>query len=125
MAQRCNPGRVRLLLVPMIGLGLLIAFYRFRTESYDNMGPVGEDPRWEAFGAFHEYLLGAFPLVCVSRPVPLATCAQSSQVLNVICHQGQHLGIGVCLGRLEPLVKATSAHRSSRCVPCPSSRRGT
>ncbi|KAF9649050.1 carboxypeptidase S [Thelephora ganbajun] len=33
------------------------------TESYDNMGPVGEDSRWEAFGPFHDYLSGAFPLV--------------------------------------------------------------
>jgi len=34
-----------------------------RTESYDNMDPVGVDPRWEAFGPFHDYLLGAYPLV--------------------------------------------------------------
>ncbi|KAJ3553616.1 hypothetical protein NM688_g3514 [Phlebia brevispora] len=34
-----------------------------KTESYDSMKPVGEDPRWEAFGAFHDYLLQAFPLV--------------------------------------------------------------
>jgi len=33
------------------------------TESYDAMGPIGEDPRWETFGPFHEYLLKAFPLV--------------------------------------------------------------
>ncbi|KAI0272775.1 carboxypeptidase S [Gloeopeniophorella convolvens] len=33
------------------------------TESYDKMGPVGEDERWEAFGPFHDYLLKAFPLV--------------------------------------------------------------
>ncbi|TFK71649.1 carboxypeptidase S [Pluteus cervinus] len=33
------------------------------TESYDNMDPVGTDPRWEAFGAFHDYLSTAFPLV--------------------------------------------------------------
>ncbi|KAF8892084.1 carboxypeptidase S [Infundibulicybe gibba] len=32
------------------------------TESYDEMGPVGEDPRWETFGLLHEYLLKAFPL---------------------------------------------------------------
>ncbi|KAF9485495.1 carboxypeptidase S [Pholiota conissans] len=36
---------------------------RVPTESYDNMDSVGVDPRWEAFGPFHEYLLGAFPLV--------------------------------------------------------------
>ncbi|KAF8963426.1 hypothetical protein BDZ97DRAFT_1661730 [Flammula alnicola] len=36
---------------------------RVPTESFDNMDPVGTDPRWDAFGPFHEYLLGAFPLV--------------------------------------------------------------
>ncbi|KAI0954058.1 hypothetical protein AcW1_006673 [Taiwanofungus camphoratus] len=34
---------------------------RIPTESYDEMLPVGEDPRWEAFGPFHDYLLSAFP----------------------------------------------------------------
>lgn len=29
------------------------------------MDPVGVDPRWEAFGPFHDYLLKAFPLVYV------------------------------------------------------------
>lgn len=33
------------------------------TQSFDRMGPVGQDPRWEAFGPFHDYLLKAFPLV--------------------------------------------------------------
>ncbi|KAF8159671.1 hypothetical protein B0H34DRAFT_704372 [Crassisporium funariophilum] len=34
---------------------------RIPTESFDTMDPVGQDPRWEAFGPFHEYLLAAFP----------------------------------------------------------------
>jgi hypothetical protein len=38
---------------------------RIPTESYDKMAPVGEDPRWEAFGPFHDYLEKAFPLVWV------------------------------------------------------------
>jgi len=29
------------------------------------MDPVGVDPRWDAFGSFHDYLLEAFPLVYV------------------------------------------------------------
>ncbi|KAI3619693.1 gly-x carboxypeptidase [Moniliophthora roreri] len=33
------------------------------TESYDNMDPVGVDPRWETFSKLHEYLATAFPLV--------------------------------------------------------------
>ncbi|GLB41814.1 putative to MEROPS metallopeptidase family M20A [Lyophyllum shimeji] len=36
---------------------------RVPTESFDDMGPVGEDRRWEAFAPFHDYLLAAFPLV--------------------------------------------------------------
>ncbi|KAH8116277.1 hypothetical protein DFH11DRAFT_1199323 [Phellopilus nigrolimitatus] len=36
---------------------------RVPTESYDDMDPVGIDPRWTKFQAFHDYLLEAFPLV--------------------------------------------------------------
>ena len=36
----------------------------YRTESFDEMGPIGEDRRWDAFGPFHAYLHSAFPLVC-------------------------------------------------------------
>ncbi|KAH9975656.1 hypothetical protein BJV74DRAFT_178104 [Russula compacta] len=35
---------------------------RIRTESYDDMGPIGVDERWEAFGPFHDYLVQSFPL---------------------------------------------------------------
>lgn len=35
------------------------------------MGPVGEDPRWDAFGPFHEYLGDAFPRVSVGEFFPL------------------------------------------------------
>ena len=37
------------------------------TESYDKMGPVGVDERWEAFGPFHDYLIQAFPLMYVTH----------------------------------------------------------
>ncbi|OCH93649.1 carboxypeptidase S [Obba rivulosa] len=33
------------------------------TPSFDKMGPVGDDPRWEVFAPFHEYLLSAYPLI--------------------------------------------------------------
>ncbi|KAH0836669.1 hypothetical protein J3R83DRAFT_8389 [Lanmaoa asiatica] len=36
---------------------------RIPTESYDQMDPVGVDPRWEKFAVFHDYLVKAFPLV--------------------------------------------------------------
>ncbi|KIM59101.1 hypothetical protein SCLCIDRAFT_1039128 [Scleroderma citrinum Foug A] len=35
------------------------------TECHDDFGPVGTEPRWEKFRAFHDYLLVAFPLVHV------------------------------------------------------------
>lgn len=33
------------------------------TESFDDMGPVGEDKRWDIFVDFHEYLEATFPLM--------------------------------------------------------------
>ncbi|THH17842.1 hypothetical protein EW146_g3057 [Bondarzewia mesenterica] len=36
---------------------------RVPTESYDNMDPVGTDPRWGTFGPFHDYLSKEYPLV--------------------------------------------------------------
>jgi hypothetical protein len=36
---------------------------RVPTETFDEMGPVGEDERWETRGPFHEYLLEAFPMM--------------------------------------------------------------
>ncbi|KAJ4473833.1 hypothetical protein J3R30DRAFT_3707797 [Lentinula aciculospora] len=36
---------------------------RVPTESYDDLGPISEDPRWQTFGQFHDYLTKAFPLV--------------------------------------------------------------
>ena len=35
------------------------------TESYDTMGPVGEDERWKVFGPFYDYLVQSFPLAFV------------------------------------------------------------
>ncbi|KAJ7470811.1 carboxypeptidase S [Mycena latifolia] len=39
---------------------------RIPTESYDDMQPVGIDPRWDIFDTFHAYLAQAFPLVHAS-----------------------------------------------------------
>jgi Gly-Xaa carboxypeptidase len=36
---------------------------KIRTESFDDMGPIGEDKRWDIFYDFHAYLEGAFPLI--------------------------------------------------------------
>jgi Gly-Xaa carboxypeptidase len=36
---------------------------RIPTESFDDMGPVGEDERWDIFEKLHEYFEEAFPLV--------------------------------------------------------------
>ena len=48
----------------MIGLVIDVSeLFHYRTESFDKMGPIGEDPRWDKFGELHAYLLDAFPLV--------------------------------------------------------------
>ena len=36
---------------------------RILTESFDDMGPAGEDPRWDVFREFHAYLEESFPFV--------------------------------------------------------------
>jgi Gly-Xaa carboxypeptidase len=36
---------------------------RIPTESFDDMGKVGEDDRWDVFIDFHKYLKETFPLV--------------------------------------------------------------
>ena len=36
---------------------------RARTESFDTMGEIGVDPRWEVFADLHLYLNKAFPAV--------------------------------------------------------------
>ena len=36
-----------------------------RTESFDAMGEIGVDPRWEVFADLHLYLEKAFPAVYV------------------------------------------------------------
>ena len=54
-----------------------------RTESYDHMDPVGVDPRWEAFGPFHDYLLKAFPLMSVFGSFPSRS---SIDIQNIHSH---------------------------------------
>jgi Gly-Xaa carboxypeptidase len=55
---------------PCATLFLLMAY---RTETYDSMGPVGEDERWKVHAQHHTYLEKRFPLAYVlqscSRPV--------------------------------------------------------
>lgn len=34
-----------------------------RSESYDDFGPVGDDPRWKSFGTLHSVLENLFPRV--------------------------------------------------------------
>ncbi|KAF5371886.1 hypothetical protein D9757_010578 [Collybiopsis confluens] len=40
---------------------------RVKTETFDDMGLVGEDPRWENRKVFHEYLEKTFPLVQLEK----------------------------------------------------------
>lgn len=34
-----------------------------KTESFDDLGAIGKDPRWDVFYTFHEYLEKTFPLI--------------------------------------------------------------
>ncbi|KAK4097661.1 carboxypeptidase S [Parathielavia hyrcaniae] len=34
-----------------------------KTESFDDLGPIGEDPRWDVFYDFHRFLEQTFPLI--------------------------------------------------------------
>ena|SRR5579859_4575348 len=43
---------------------------RIATESFDDMGPVGIDPRWDIFQDFHNYLEQTFPLMSDPFPFP-------------------------------------------------------
>ncbi|KAL4063079.1 hypothetical protein J3A83DRAFT_4193380 [Scleroderma citrinum] len=70
------------------------------TESYDDSGPVGTDPRSERFQAFHDYLLQSFPLVhghAILELVKVNTCGlifvwkgsnSTLQPLLLAAHQG-------------------------------------
>ncbi|KAL1747945.1 hypothetical protein HDZ31DRAFT_30902 [Schizophyllum fasciatum] len=44
-------------------IDLLSGAVQVPTEAFDDMGPVGEEPRWEVFGDFHAYLDKKFPLI--------------------------------------------------------------
>jgi len=44
-------------------LGKMQGAVRIKTESFDDMGKVGEDGRWDIFGDFQKYLEDAFPRV--------------------------------------------------------------
>ncbi|KAI1796621.1 carboxypeptidase S [Ganoderma leucocontextum] len=41
--------------------GVLGGAVQIPTESYDDLGPVGIDPRWDVFAKFHDYLERTFP----------------------------------------------------------------
>ncbi|EAQ88483.1 hypothetical protein CHGG_05102 [Chaetomium globosum CBS 148.51] len=36
---------------------------QIKTESFDDLGVIGEDPRWDVFYTFHEFLEKTFPLI--------------------------------------------------------------
>ncbi|KAJ3715986.1 carboxypeptidase S [Lentinula raphanica] len=46
-----------------LAIDKLSGLIQIPSESYDNMPPPGEDPRWETMGQVHDYLAVAFPLI--------------------------------------------------------------
>jgi hypothetical protein len=43
--------------------GILSGAVQIKTESYDDSGPVGKDPRWNIFDKFAAYLRRSFPVI--------------------------------------------------------------
>ncbi|KAK4149551.1 hypothetical protein C8A00DRAFT_18781 [Chaetomidium leptoderma] len=41
----------------------LSAAVQVKTESFDDLGAIGKDPRWDVFYDFHQYLEDTFPLI--------------------------------------------------------------
>jgi Gly-Xaa carboxypeptidase len=41
----------------------LSAAVQVKTESFDDLGAIGEDPRWDVFYGFHDFLEKTFPLI--------------------------------------------------------------
>lgn len=56
------------------------------TCTYDNMGSVGEDPRWEIFYEFSDYIKKTFPRVWASD-LPITI----KQVANILLLDIKHL----------------------------------
>ncbi|KAE9390692.1 carboxypeptidase S [Gymnopus androsaceus JB14] len=46
-----------------LAIGKLSGLIQIPSESYDNMPPPGQDPRWETMGLVHDYLAAEFPLI--------------------------------------------------------------
>lgn len=51
------------------------------TESYDDMRPVGQDPRWAVFTELHHFLERRFSLVCVAAPQSIISTGRYLWVL--------------------------------------------
>ena len=70
MAPRgsAHPVSLNCICVVACCFDILLLLVGRRTESFDNMDPVGVDARWEAFAPFHDYLVQAFPLTYVHGP---------------------------------------------------------
>jgi Gly-Xaa carboxypeptidase len=67
----------------------LRAAVQIPTETFDAMGLVGEDVRWETRGPFVEHLAKAFPLVyvCTIQFIPLK-CDRWIQTRNTGSREG-------------------------------------
>lgn len=90
---------------------------RIPTELYDDMGLVGEDERWKRFGPFNEYLVEAFPKVCV---LVLSVRKHRSltaviQPLELEALEGQHVWIVVRVAGDGCRPQAAPAHGAFRC----------
>lgn len=80
-------------------------------QAYDGMPHVGDDPRWDKFGAFHTYLEQAFPkthaqlsLAKVNTWGLVFEWTGSDSSLKPVLLTGHQ---GTCLGLLPPLLDSS------------------
>jgi len=90
----------------------------FRTESYDDMLPVGQDPRWDVFQTLHDYLNVSFPSVLVRLKAFALRLFLTiiRQILSNFNHESEYLRACLPLARLRYGVKAHPTYLSSRPV---------
>ena len=86
-----------------------------RTEVYDVMDPVGEDPRWDVFSDLHDYLLQAFPLTYANALLLAVNFYDNvKQPRHALADEGQYLRPRLCLAWIHRYAQTSASHRSSR-----------
>lgn len=94
----------------------LSAAVQIPTETFDAMGPIGEDARWQSRGSFVDHLEKSFPLLYVrlATAVNGAEGEETEQTLHVSPGKGEHLWTLVHLAGIKFHSQTHSAHGTLR-----------